>query len=56
MGIWGQGTGDRGQGTGDRFEHEDAPVSVEVVRKNEDGSFLIEVEVGARVGADAEGE
>ena len=31
---------------GDSFEHKDAPMGVKVVKKNKDGSFQIEVEVG----------
>jgi hypothetical protein len=38
---------------GDRFEHEDAPLSVKVLEKNEDGSYLITLEVQSRKGADA---
>ncbi|MFT4548885.1 MAG: M6 family metalloprotease-like protein [Verrucomicrobiales bacterium] len=30
---------------GDRFKHEDAPVNVRVLKKNENGSFRVEVEV-----------
>ena len=33
---------------GDRFEHEDASVGVKVLKKNEDGSYLVEVEVRDR--------
>ena len=30
---------------GDRFEHKDAPMSVKVLKKNEDGSYFMEVQV-----------
>ncbi len=30
---------------GDQFEHKDAPLRVKVMKKNEDGSYLVEVEV-----------
>ncbi|MGI9240763.1 MAG: hypothetical protein ACR2RV_08175 [Verrucomicrobiales bacterium] len=42
--------------SGDRFEHRDAPLSVEVLKKNDDGSYQIEVKVLAREGAEAESE
>jgi M6 family metalloprotease-like protein len=38
---------------GDRFEHQDAPASVKVLKKNENGSYRIEVDVHDRKRADA---
>jgi hypothetical protein len=33
---------------GDRFEHKDAPVRMKVLKKNEDGSYFIEVKLVSR--------